>query len=309
MSRDICVDRFFIPTLLILVFLSAISLVFVGTNSSQVKILVDIMIAIVTGAFIATISIKYTFGQTRKLDYYEYMNGVLSEINENTTKLSQFSAQVDKLKREWGSLKETWIQDKTVAIWPRSNRFFYQYLSDNQFNVLKNSGYFRKLKSPYLNLLGLFYLNCLKFNDETQTIEDEIDDIRIHLIQHLKEVDLNDPHNISYILRNTTIKKAIDEPKNKKQIHLKFKDSEYPALSLELRARRGYEKVAYLEYIPLEVFFDNAIQELKRLHCSYGENIRQNYSEIIQGKKSNLEIISTISLPEMSLRSFGINFY
>jgi hypothetical protein len=312
------IDRFFIPALVSMVLFVIIAAYLAGwTNLNQVVI--DILVALATGALIATISIRYTFIQQKKLDYYEYMDAVLLEMKENLEKLDQLPTKINELETGWKLFKESWIQGKVVALWPRGTRYFYQYLSDNNFISLLNSGYVRKLLPEYLEPLGFYYLNCRKLNDETQTIEDEIDDIRKYIRKNEQGINFENPEAAFQILHNYTIRRLVDSRTNKKNLFLingegqllgsNDPNSTKPSISLPLRIDREYELKEYSENISLENFLNNAIIELRRLSFDYGGKIRQDQFENIETPQSRYETISRISSSDMKSWLLGIIFY
>lgn len=84
-----------------------------------------------------------------------------------------------------------WIGDKTVILFHNQRKWAYQFLSDNFFNSFIISGLFQNyyntddissdqtIKKHYdqIHQLRMYYYHCQHFSDETQFIEEIIDEI------------------------------------------------------------------------------------------------------------------------------------
>ena len=166
--------------------------------------------------------IHQTVQLTKKYwEYYKSYN--LSKSNWILFHAECGDIDVQESKNEFNYRK--WIQPKSVILISYNRKWLYQYLSNNAFNAFIQSNFFQyyiKKRSAIENYrleylselesLKRYYYLCDKLSDETQFIEDIIDEV-CELIHYKYRIEIE----------NQSIKKEELDSK----IEIKFKNIDY----------------------------------------------------------------------------------
>ena len=114
------------------------------------------------------------------------------EMNENKNKLCQFQSDLENFKQQLKNpeVDEFWLPK--FAAFTSWSRYVYHYFSLNAFQYFIAQEFladnrFSKDKSEHLME---FYAYCIKFNNETQAIEDKINEKRKELLTNQNELNL-----------------------------------------------------------------------------------------------------------------------
>jgi hypothetical protein len=158
-------------------FLSLFS-VFVHMPEPFASALIGVYSGIATGFIVVLWTIPYTFDTQFKMKYLNYHSRLKNEIKYNIQKIFEFENDVLKCQKIWldpHNKTPKWLPKCTSVVPNRKHS--HDYLTMNAYHYFVSLEDF-SLNYGRLERLNLFYALCKKFNDQTQDIEDKIDEYR-----------------------------------------------------------------------------------------------------------------------------------
>jgi hypothetical protein len=133
---------------------------------------------IITGMFVAKRMITETFDKNYDLKFQKIHTRLKKEIFCNKKKFDQFNSDVSAIENIWlnrSNRDEKWLP-KYPSIRP-SSKYLKEYLSTKAYHYFLTLEDF-EFEQGRLERICNFYYYCIKFSDQTQAIEDEIDEYR-----------------------------------------------------------------------------------------------------------------------------------
>jgi len=165
--------------------------------SSSFQPFLSIIIPIFVAFYIAIFSTEYAIFRNRFVEINSAFNSLFNEIVKNRERIDNILLCIEGIKQAWIRLeKNKWINEKTIVRETYSTKtgFIYQYLPNNALKVIQSYNYDQIIQGAensdfrpnYYQQLSLLYYYFVKTSEETQRIEDEINDF-INLIDSQHE--------------------------------------------------------------------------------------------------------------------------
>ena len=133
------------------------------------------------GGLAASLSLVYwLYFANSNIKFRNSFYRLKGEMDNNINKLCNFQQDLEKFKKELlqKDIPEAWLP-KHAVITPWS-RFVFHYLSLNAFLYFIDQEFISdsRLQNDQIEHLMVFYANCIRFNNDSQSIEDEINQER-----------------------------------------------------------------------------------------------------------------------------------
>jgi len=160
----------------------------------------SIIIPIFVAFYIAIFSTEYAIFRNRFVEINSAFKSLFNEIVKNRERIDDILIRIEDIKKAWIQLKKNiWINEKTIVKEKYSTKtgFIYQYLPNNALKVIQSYNLDQIIQGAencdcrpnYYQQISLLYYYFVKTSEETQRIEDEINDF-INLIEsHHEPID------------------------------------------------------------------------------------------------------------------------
>ena len=198
--------------------------------------------SLIGGVILTFALISILYEKNSRLEFEGLLRSIYEEIDHNEKQLDKFRDEIQNKVKFWCIFKNKdyarlstkitaeerdhldffgWIQKKTVITSPNQRKWLYQYLSDNAYNALIGSAHSLHYQKSKLNqekperedtwdrytdleILSRYYYSCRKFSDETQFIEDVIDEISSKIVK-VTELNFTDYSDFKLFRESITI--------------------------------------------------------------------------------------------------------
>ena len=161
---------------------------FFSENSKE--LLQGLTLNMAGGAAAALAILFITHELTSKMKFEKAYSKIKEEMAFNKEKLNEFETHFKQYKTNLMdiSIEETWLP-KEAVITPWS-RFVYHYLKLDAFLYFINQEFMAedRISKEKKSHLLVFYAECIRFNNETQMIEEELNDERKSAIESGREI-------------------------------------------------------------------------------------------------------------------------
>ncbi len=138
------------------------------------QIILTSLISILISVTIFYFGIK----ENARLQYADGLNKVISEMQRNHSKIIEFPQKIEENCVNWEKTNEwKWIDKRSsYTNWGDGKNFHLKYLPTSAYFNFVNKGYI--LNQEYLEVptenIAHFYQFCIQFNNELQSVENQI---------------------------------------------------------------------------------------------------------------------------------------
>lgn len=166
-----------------------ILLLFLGVYmlSLSLRPFLSIVIPIFVAFYIAIFSTEYAIFRNRYVEINSAFKSLFNEIVKNRERIDDILIRIEGIKQAWIRLeKSKWINEKTIVkeIYSTKTGFIYQYLPNNALKVIQSFNFDQIIigaensdnRPNYYQQLSLLYYYFFKTSEETQKIENEINE-------------------------------------------------------------------------------------------------------------------------------------
>lgn len=166
-------------------------IVFGGTPSFTLPFVMPFIIGLFSSFFVTFIFLEDYFKLSADLKFKRSFGRLLGEIKYNHDMASTFCLNnyIQQAQEKWLNREEYWIPEKYPSFTPWSN-FFYQYFPANVYYYFINQEYIidNRLSRGLLSAIGRFYSTCTIFSNDTQLIENDINQyLNLKTVEQIRE--------------------------------------------------------------------------------------------------------------------------